>query len=231
MITSDPQPTSFAEGVYQQMAQCLERGEWVAGQRLPSEAELAQRFAVSRPVVRQALARLKAESRLFSRKGSGHYVREAGGEIAYGFGTLSNVPDVRAFLEFRCFLESEIAAQAAAKVTPEGLVEIERNQQRLREAIAAGEAGIQEDIDFHLAIARASGNRFFISTLAALSEQTRCAIRLIRELSDRSLEARFVDVDREHARILEGIASRDAAAARQAMAEHLQGGIRRLFEP
>jgi DNA-binding FadR family transcriptional regulator len=146
---------------------------------------------VSRPVVRQALARLKAENRLNSRKGSGHYVQEmTNTAVGYSFGTLRSVPDIRLFLEFRCFLESEIASLAAKKGDVDAIAEVERRNQLLKVAIETGQPAIQEDIDFHFAIAQASGNRFFISTLSALGQQTQTSIRLIRD----SLIARWLSV-------------------------------------
>lgn len=220
---------SLTEHVYHQMVASLDSEIWQAGQRLPSEDELAKTFGVSRPVVRQAIGRLKAEGRLISRKGSGHFVQEASKEFGFNFGTLHSVPDVRLFLEFRCYLESEIAAQAAMRAEAKAIEKIERQHVLLKTAMTTGKPAIQEDIDFHLAIANASGNRFFISTLAALGSQVECSIRLIRELADRPLSDRMHDISDEHQRIVDAIKSRDANAARTAMADHLQGGIRRLF--
>lgn len=69
--------------------------------RLPGETVLSQRLGVSRPVLRQALARLRDEGRIHTRKGSGNFVAEVmpQGE-RLSFGTLSNIPDIRAFWNF-----------------------------------------------------------------------------------------------------------------------------------
>jgi DNA-binding FadR family transcriptional regulator len=61
----------LSDEVYDQLLDLLGSGAWPKGSRLPSEHELARRFAVSRPILRQALVRLRAEGRLYSRKGSG----------------------------------------------------------------------------------------------------------------------------------------------------------------
>lgn len=100
---------------------------------------------------------------------------------------------------------------------------------RIERAVAAGEPGIEEDIAYHLAIAEASGNRFHAMTLAALTEQTRYSVRLIRELTDRPVASRIAEVHREHLAIEQAIAAGDAAGAARAMRSHLRGGIRRLF--
>jgi GntR family transcriptional repressor for pyruvate dehydrogenase complex len=122
-----------------------------------------------------------------------------------------------------------MAACAASRREADEFADILRWESAIQDAAAAGRPAIEEDIGFHGAIARASGNRFFVLTLAALAEQTRFGIRLIRELSDRSLADRFAEVAREHAAISAAIGSGDADEARRAMTAHLKGGIRRLF--
>jgi GntR family transcriptional regulator, transcriptional repressor for pyruvate dehydrogenase complex len=77
---------------------------------------------------------------------------------------------------------------------------------------------------------RASGNRFFAQTLTAVAEQTRFSIRLTRELSNRLISDRRVEVAREHAAISTAIASGNPDAAREATTAHLRGGIKRLFD-
>ena len=68
----------LSDEVSDQLLGLLASGAWPNESRLPSEHELARRFAVSRPILRQALARLRAEGRVISRKGAGSYVREVG---------------------------------------------------------------------------------------------------------------------------------------------------------
>lgn len=217
--------------VYEELAALLRSKELPPGSRLPSENALAQRFRVSRPVLRQALARLRAEGRIATRKGAGNYVADTAAAAApqVTFGPLTSIPDVRSFLEFRCSLEGEMAARAATQHDRESLAEIGRRRRRLESAMAGGGDGIEEDIAFHAAIAQASGNRFFSMTMEALAEQTRFSIGLIRQLSDRPLDQRMQDVYGEHRAIEQAIASGDPAAAREAMTAHLVGGIARLF--
>jgi GntR family transcriptional repressor for pyruvate dehydrogenase complex len=221
---------SLSDQVYDQLLALLSTPEYGRDARLPSEEAMSQRFGVSRPVLRQALSRLRSEGLIYARKGSGNFVGDPGPPVeAILFGTLSSIPDVRSFLEFRCSLEGESAARAAQRRDRADLARIHECQLQLEEVIAAGGSGIEEDIAFHATIAQASGNRFFALTIAALAEQTRFSIRLVRELSNRDAPSRFEEVKREHAAIVEAIASGNPEAARQAMTAHLQGGIARLF--
>ena len=80
-----------------------------------------------------------------------------------------------------------------------------------------------------IAVALACGNRFFDMTMSALAHQTRFSIGLVRSLAGRPQGERLADVCREHAAITDAIERQDAAAAADAMHQHLQGGILRLF--
>ena len=221
----------LGEKVYEGLTALFGTPGFQAGEKLPSENTLAERFKVSRPVVRQALVQLRTEGRVFSRKGSGNYVSQTPDPApVIPFGAFHSIPDVRNFLEFRCSLEGEIAAQAARRFQPEEVAEVHKRLLNLETAVAAGQPAIEEDIAFHTAIANASGNRFFALTLAAIMQQSRFAIRLVRDLSGRSLASRMDDVRREHRRIDAAIAAGNPEQARAAMVTHLQSGILRLFE-
>lgn len=230
MSTASPATKSLSDQAYDKLLLLLSAPEFGRDVRLPSEDEMADRFGVSRPVLRQALARLRAEGRIYARKGSGNFVGDPGPPVeAVLFGPLSSIPDVRSFLEFRCLLEGESADRAARRRDKTDLARIKQCKLQFETVVASGGQGIEEDIAFHGAIAQASGNRFFALTIAALADQTRFSIRLVRELSNRHAPSDFESVKREHAAIHAAIAAGKPEAARLAMAGHLQGGIARLF--
>jgi GntR family transcriptional repressor for pyruvate dehydrogenase complex len=196
--------------------------------RLPGEHALAAHCGVSRPVVRQALARLRAEGHVYARQGAGNFVGEPALHDV-SFGPLQSIADVRALLDFRRVLESESAARAARCTDRALLHAVTASRRRMEAAVARGEPGIEEDIAFHQAIAQASGNRFFALTMAALQEQTRIAVALVRELSPQPAQHRRGDVREEHRAIDDAIAAGNPAGARDAMGKHLRRGIARLF--
>jgi GntR family transcriptional regulator, transcriptional repressor for pyruvate dehydrogenase complex len=221
---------SLTDRVYARIAETLARGDFARDTRLPGEIEMARGYGVSRPVLRQALARLRAEGRLYARKGSGHYVGDVAPLPALpAFGALDGIADVRSFLEFRAVLEGESAALAAHRRDPDALRHLQHARERFDDAIRASASGVEEDLRFHAAVAQASGNRFYEITLATLAEQTRVAIRIARDLSGRPLPERLADVQREHALVETAIRAGHADAARQAMTGHLRGGLSRLF--
>jgi DNA-binding FadR family transcriptional regulator len=197
--------------------------------RLPSENELAAQYGVSRPVVRQALTRLRAEGHVYARHGAGNFVAEPTTLRSVTFGSFRSIQDVRNFLDFRYMLEGETAARAAHCKDRALLHAITAKRRLLEAAMARDEPAIEEDIAFHRAVAQATDNRFFVLTLAALEDQMRSAVRLIRELSAQPKATRSANIRDEHRAIDAAIARGDPKAARAAMNRHLRGGIARLF--
>ncbi len=221
--------TSLSQDIYQRVSKAISDGEWLPGERLPSEEALSKRYGVSRPVLRQALAQLRAESRLMSRKGAGHYVCEVNDGHAYDFGALRNVPDVRHFLNFRAIVESEIAADVAEQANPQVLKDLREKMAALEASMARGGPSITEDIAFHLALARGCRNRFLRSALESLTDQMDVATRMNRDLAPSPLPERFRQIASEHRAVVDAIEAGDPQAARQAMHAHLTAGIQRLF--
>jgi len=220
----------LGDKVYEDLMQLLGTPGFEPRARLPGETALAQRLGVSRPVLRQALARLREEGRIYARKGSGTFVTDALPQAKpISLSTLENIADIRAFLEFRCFVEGEAAARAALARTTDEMHHIRRCRERFEQALADGSDAVEEDIAFHDAVAQACGNRFFGMTMNALAPQTRFSIGLSRSLAGRPQGERRNGVCQEHAAVERAIEQQDTAAARQAMEAHLRGGIARLF--
>ncbi|WP_158746680.1 FadR/GntR family transcriptional regulator [Acidisphaera sp. L21] len=229
-MTDDDANRSLGEQTYQRLVAWMRQSAMEEDTRLPGEHALAHQFSVSRPILRQALARLRAEGRLYARKGSGTFVQAGTRALpAMTFQPLANIPDVQRFLEFRCSVERAMAADAALRRTADDIRAIAAAQPALEHDMATGQSGIEADIALHAAIARASGNRFYVAVLDALSEQTRFSIKLTRELATRPAADRARDTHSEHARVCDAIRNSDVEEARQAMDAHLQGGIARLF--
>ena len=215
-----------------QVASALEAeiraGRIQAAQKLPTEAVLAQQFQVSRTVVREAISRLKSLGMVDSRQGSGVYVRAAGAEpLRFEAAHLASRDAVVQMAELRRPLESEVAALAAERRTPQDLARIRAAIGALDEAVAAGQGGAEQDLAFHLAVAEAAHNPFLIGTLQYLHGLLQGAIRVTR-----ANEARRDDfareVAREHERIAQAIEAGDPVAAREAAKAHMDNAIRRI---
>ncbi len=219
----------LSEQLADALALSIRDGQLTAGQKLPTEQALVERFGVSRTVVREALSRLKTLGLIESRQGSGAFVKVAPQQALE---QLSLEPDgsvdaVIQMVEVRRALEAESAALAAARRTPQSVKQIKQALQALGKAVKAGGDGVQEDVAFHTAIAQASRNPFLLATLAYLNRFLLDATRVTRanEATRVDLEA---EVHQEHSAIVAAIEAGDVAVARQAGASHMVNAARRI---
>jgi len=221
---------SLSDSVYEQIFSQIVSGELPENSRLPSENVLAQRFSVSRPVVREALARLRDDGLVQSRQGSGTYVLRRPKDEVLRFAPLSSISDMQRCFEFRAGLEGEAAYLAALRQTPEKMKEIETAQAKLDKIVDQNAVGVEEDFDFHLAIAAASDNRFYFDTLATLRENVTVGMNVARNLSLMRPRERMRAVQDEHGAITRAIRDGDAARARNLMRAHIEAAKSRVFE-
>ncbi|WP_158816325.1 FadR/GntR family transcriptional regulator [Methylocapsa sp. S129] len=217
------------------MAELIEHGEFSEGDRLPAEVELADRFGVSRPVIREALSRLRLTGAIVSRKGSGSYVQKRADLAprtmdAVGFGPVNSLAEVRKCYEFRMGLEGEAAYYAAQNRTPEMLIIMREALERMETATAQGKVGMSADLEFHIAVARASGNEFFEAVMQSMRTPIEFAINLGRSLSLTRPREHLRIIQTEHVVMIDAIEARDKDAARLAMRTHIQNACSRVFE-
>lgn len=215
--------------VFEKLLRAVKSGAYRPDERLPSEHELALEFQVSRPVVRDALQRLRAQGLIYSRRGAGSFVRNPGVREPLGFGQLENLSDLRQCYEFRLTLEPQAAASAAERHDEQSLGRIAEALNLLR--VATDQRRHREDADFmfHFAIANAARNQYFTTAMDALEDHIAVGMQfhgISLRLTSGGLQHAFA----EHAEIFDAIRNRDAEAARAAMRKHLEGSRDRLFE-
>jgi len=205
----------------------IRAGRYQPAARLPTEQELMARFEVSRTVVREAVASLKAEGLVVTRQGSGAFVAQnpSGKPFRIVSDDLESIGEVLDVLQLRLAVEVEAAGSAALKREPAMLDEMGRCLDRIDEAVQAGGAAIEADYEFHLSIARATGNSYFerfmrfLGTVLIPRQTVRAGIEDPRARRD------YLDqVQTEHRAIYEAIRNADPAAARCAARAHLEAG-------
>lgn len=131
------------------------------GEKLPSERMLSERFKVSRNNVREAIQKLEFYGLLKSRPQSGTFVANIG--IIALNGMIDDIlnleePSFKSLVETRILLELKTVRLAALRRTEEDLERIKTTLKAYTEKVLNGEDAVQEDLLFHLAIAKASGN-------------------------------------------------------------------------
>lgn len=221
---------SLSDAVFDRIQRAIKSGAYGVDERLPTEHALATEFQVSRPVVGDALQRLRDQGLIYSRRGAGSFVREQGIREPLGFGQMENLSDLQHCYDFRLTIEPEAAAMAAQRRTAEGLQKIKSALSLLRDATNRQMHRADADFMFHLSIAQASANPYFSTAMQALEEHIAVGMRFhgisLRSTSD-GLQHVFV----EHSAVFNDIEAGDAGAARNLMKAHLTGSRDRLFAP
>lgn len=199
-------------------------GQLTAGTRLPSESDLASLFGVSRPVVRQALAALRDQGLVQSRRGSGTRVRQAAEMPRLQLPPPSG-PDISRILhgvELRLVIEPEAAALAALRRTPADLARLQATVDAFEQATARGEPTHLHDYGFHESIALATANPCLVDTMRALEQDVSHAVQVWQYWGRAQPGMRMQDAVDEHRAVLACIRAQDAEGARRAMRSHIE---------
>jgi GntR family transcriptional repressor for pyruvate dehydrogenase complex len=221
--------TLLADFVFERLNRAITMGDYGEDDRLPSENALAEQFEVSRPVVRDALRRLRERGLVYSRQGSGSYVRGSGQKKPLAFAPLETIADLQRCYEFRLTIEPAAAALAAERHGEADIADIGNALQLMRDATERRSHREDADFGFHLAITTAANNQYFETAMRALKEHIAVGMKF-HGLSLRTVRGGLDHVLQEHTTIFEAIRDRNAVAARQAMLAHVTGSRDRLFE-
>lgn len=220
---------TLVDRVHALVVQAILGGELPPGARLPAESELASRFGASRSTVREALSRLRADGIIETRQGSGSHVVDSKAPPGTATPAVQTLADVERFYAFRSCIESGAAAAAAEHWETEDLAALRAGLEALRQAMESGRPNAEADTQFHVAIARASHNPFFMTTLTTVVPM-RQFVDVFRTASDKRDPQRLRSTHAEHEAIFDAIASRSPQEAEQAMRRHVLNTRLRLLE-
>lgn len=213
------------------LAASIRNGKLRVGEKLPTESEIMARFEVSRTVVREALSRLQASELVSTRHGIGTFVIEPSrsGNFRITSGDLETVADVISVLELRISLETEAAGLAAQRRTAANLKLLARALQSFKQSIRQDLDAVPPDFEFHMEVARATGNRHFADLMTHLGTMIIPRARVNTPATSPGGRMKYLEqVHDEHQRIYQAIRDRDAEAARAAMRTHLSNSRERL---
>lgn len=220
---------NLVETVAQDLTKLIVNGDLKPTDKLPSESGLTQQYHVSRTVIREAIASLRADGLVEVRHGVGVFVLARQEQPTSGFRSVdaSRVSSIIEMLEVRAAIEIEAAGLAAVRSSPAQQELIFECLERIKRQAAAGEATIDGDRAFHLAIADATNNSRFRELLDAIGKQM-IPRALVPEAEQDVAQPDYIrQIQDEHAEIARSIAERDESAARDAMRIHLKGSQQR----
>lgn len=223
-------PANLTGALVHRLAEEIRSGRLPPGARLPTEQDLMREAGVSRTVVREAVAALRAEGLVFTRQGVGAFVSDRPGEGIFRLtpSEAEGLQQVIQVLELRLALEVEAAALAAMRRDEASLAAIREAEAAFDSAMASGSDGAEADFALHRAIFAATANPHFLRLLEVLGRHAipRRALGLV-ERSDAERRAYLEQVRREHRQVAEAIAAGDSAGARDAMRGHLEAARER----
>jgi len=191
------------------------------GDKLPSERMLSEKLEVSRSNVREAIQKLEFYGLLKSIPQSGTFVANIG-VIAMN-GMIEDIlrledPDFKSLVETRILLELKTARLAAIRRTEEDLVQMKNALDAYTEKVLNGEDAVQEDLLFHLAIAKASGNSTMNTFMLIITPEIITNFEKYH-VCDKSLATKGIE---EHKKIYNAIKNKNPQKAKQKMKEHFK---------
>ena len=227
-------PQSLADETYRQLLMQLEMGLWAVGSKLPPEMALAESLGVSRPVVREALARLKADGRIETRQGSGAIVSDRSKIAAFRFAKAgsadaTDVLDIaeREMLELRQIVESGAAELAAKRRTDADISAIRAAVNAMDGALEKKSDGSDVDDAFHNAIAAATHNSQLTKFVEFVGAQFSASRKATWDKTGYGVGITEVGQD-DHRAILKAIDDGDASKAKRISHAHVQRAIDRV---
>ncbi|MEJ8572632.1 FadR/GntR family transcriptional regulator [Microbaculum marinum] len=223
-------PRNLTSELITRLTDEITAGNLAPGTRLPTEQEMMATFGVSRTVVREAIAVLRAEGLVETRQGSGAFVSVDPGRRPFRIDPegLQSLAEVLNVMELRIAVESEAAGLAAERRTKADLARMDRTIAAFRKAIERGETAVDADYDFHAAIGRATGNTYFSQFLGFLGRFIIPRQTIHVDAEDADSRRQYLEgVLKEHLEIRRTIGDGEMIAARAAMRTHLEHGVQR----
>lgn len=209
-------PKRLYRKIFDDISKMIFSGEYAPGSRLPTERELAERYKVSRPTIREAIIALEATKRVSVKTGSGVYVLESSIRNN-GFDCEVSPFEV---LEARVLLEGESAALAAKMITDDEIILLQEAFNKIaKEDHSVDQSSSEADREFHTVIANATHNKVLAKQIHMLWELQE-NLEHIREAHQAVCATEGPKRINEHKAILTAILDRDANAARKAMHHH-----------
>jgi DNA-binding FadR family transcriptional regulator len=220
---------NLVDTVGRQMRQDILGGALKPGDKLPSESGLTEQYKVSRTVIREAIASMRADGLVDVRHGVGVFVRNVRPIAAFGLlaadsGRISSIIEM---LELRAAVETEAAGLAAARRSPAQEEAILERFDDIDHAMARGIATSEADFQFHLAIADAANNPRFREFLELTGPKMIPRSFLQEQVDEIASSDYLAQIQAEHRRIADAIAERAEHGAREAMRSHLKGSQQR----
>lgn len=214
------------ERVAEQIITLIKDKELKEGDKLPNEFEMAKQLHVGRGTIREAVKILVSRHVLEIKRGCGTFVCQNPGKIddPLGFAFVSDKKKLAYDLyELRMMIEPNMAALAAEKADEEGVAELQKIADEIKESITKGQDYLEKDIQFHALISQLSQN----SVVSAIIPVLQTGISFFIHMTNKSLMRETIET---HQLLVDAIADHDSQAAKKAMEQHLKYNKEKMDE-
>ena len=214
------------ERVAEQIITLIKDKELKEGDKLPNEFEMAKQLHVGRGTIREAVKILVSRHVLEIKRGCGTFVCQNPGKIddPLGFAFVSDKKKLAYDLyELRMMIEPNMAALAAEKADEEGVAELQKIADEIKESIAKGQDYLEKDIQFHALISQLSQN----SVVSTIIPMLQTGISFFIHMTNKSLMRETIET---HQLLVNTIADHDSQAAKKAMEQHLKYNKEKMDE-
>ncbi|MFT4020319.1 MAG: FadR/GntR family transcriptional regulator [Acinetobacter sp.] len=233
MMTKSRSAKKLSQKIVEHLIEKIQSGHISVGEKIPTELELIEQFDVSRSVIREAITELRSLGFVETRHGIGTFVKEQAVEQNFllANASLETINDIVALLELRISLESESVFLASERRQQIHLDKMKVALDDFEQHISsdANDGTVKADYDFHIAIAEASSNQYFVDFLKYLGEKIipRARVKSI-EQSPENREEYLKSVHHDHVNIFNAIVDKESLLARQMMRTHLSKSIKKF---
>ncbi|MDF1695795.1 MAG: FadR/GntR family transcriptional regulator [Saprospiraceae bacterium] len=210
-----------SDKIIRQIRSLITSGQLKSGDKLPPERKLAEKFAVGRSVVRDAIRKLEFYGIVKTQPQSGTVI--AGMGIVALEGLITDVlnieeTDFNSLVETRVLLEVNAAGKAAERRTADDIIVLEKALSAYEAKVAEGSSAVEEDLLFHIKIAEASGNKVLKSLMLVITPDIVKNYTRLNVCKDDRMDRTI----QEHRKILEYIIDKNKTKAEEAMRLHLK---------
>ena len=222
--TPSRRPRGLVQEIVDSLSISIRDGEIKPGEKLPTEAAIMARFDVSRTVVREAISKLQASKLVETRHGIGTFALAPQDTANFRISDedFATVADVISVLELRISLETEAAGLAALRRTETNLVAMKNALDAFEDSINQDSDAVPSDFQFHMEVARSTGNQHFADLMTYLGTMIIPRTRVNTPSTAPEGRLRYLQrVHGEHESIYNAIRQHDAESARAAMRTHL----------
>lgn len=191
------------------------------GDKLPSERMLSEKFGVSRSNIREAIQKLEFFGILISKPQSGTFIANIG-KVAMR-GMLDDIlrledPDFKSLVETRILLELKTVRLASLRRTEDDLLAIQQAMDAFKQKVLAGQDAVEEDLLFHLAIAKASKNSIMNTFMLIITPEI---ITNFEKHHVCGSDQRIIAIE-EHENVFKAIKEKDPKKAKEMMKIHFK---------